>query len=114
MTPLTELLAPIKERLEKATPGPWWKDNKGSLPYESRVCDLMSNNIHAEVKVDFETDKANVELIANAPTDLAKLIRAVERLSEALNNYAAMNYSGFYGGKYAAAEALKRAEEILK
>lgn len=97
MTSLTDLLQPIKERLVKSTPGPWWLGRWSGLCYEDHVHERgvctykyrrVTDSEHfkdtisgAEENIEI-IDHAgrNADLIANAPADLAKLIETVERL----------------------------------
>lgn len=86
MKSLAELLAPIKERLEKATPGPWkfWPADN---------CDdwIVHNAQFTFVKQDDSGVPVSPEdgaLIANAPTDLARLIAALEAADQCLHYYA--------------------------
>jgi len=109
---ITELLAPIRERLERATPGPWvWGDwtirdkdrkaQKRQEPYWTLVepgnmnlsrgpigrKDIDITNIASGCgydESDINIKPADADFIANAPTDIAKLIAAVECLGEAL------------------------------
>ncbi len=87
MTQLQSLLSEIKSRLEAATPGPWkagevsWGDYYG--PGKFGV-----NTTKEQISVGITGDeqiKSTSNLIASAPTDLAKLCKIVEVLSEALD-----------------------------
>lgn len=81
-------VTPIKERCEKATPGPWFvQDDKppndawypgitiGSEGHGTRVADVCALSGFRE---------ADAALIAAARTDLPALVEEVERLREAL------------------------------
>ncbi len=74
---LQELLQPIRERLDKATPGKWsfHETDKGSIfiGFEIRVHQgtLFRSTSYNRMAED-------AELIANAPTDLKRLILALE------------------------------------
>jgi len=84
------MLQQIKERLQKASPGPWNVD--GKLVYklvQSTNSEHLVNRFSAGVQSarqlheaqDAELD-ANAQLMAHAPTDIAFLIEEVERLRE--------------------------------
>lgn len=80
-------LAPIKERLAKATPGPWrvWRDPD---PTKVRATAVETAWCHGDIEGDTEliTDylptDADATFIANAPEDIAALVAEVERLRE--------------------------------
>ena len=75
MTDLRALLAPIRERLAAATPGPWETVRHDlSLYVESESGELNPINL-GYVGNRPERDG---ELIANAPADLARLLSAIE------------------------------------
>lgn len=88
MTSLESEIKKIRDRLDAATPG----------PYDSRVREF-SNIALCEVWTEFgwyielpaAYREATTELFANSPTDIAKLLRCVEVLSEACKMYAALN-----------------------
>ena len=78
-------LAPIKERLAAATPGPWrvWHDpdpsKVRSTAVETAWCygDIEGDT---ELITDYLPTGADAEMIANAPEDIAALVAEVERL----------------------------------
>lgn len=73
----------IRERLEKATPGPW-EIKFHNAQNVFRLCNSMSAN-------DFmRTFASNRELIESIPTDIANLLEEREVLREALKKYASM------------------------
>ncbi len=92
-------LSEIKERLERATPGPWfvaeqpfddrstavYGDNKAQVsidPHGARFiadCDVTMEWTEGEPDQSV-FDRANARFIANAPTDIAHLLATVERL----------------------------------
>jgi hypothetical protein len=84
--PIPESLAEMKKRLSEATPGPWDVAISGKhvlaageIPIViQRICEANSLDSHYPGET---TCWANINLIANAPTDLAKLIEVVEVLS---------------------------------
>ena len=96
-------LSEIKERLERATPGPWfvaeqpfddrstaiYGDNKAPVsidPHGARFitdCDVTMEWTEGEPDQSV-FDRANARFIANAPTDIAYLLAMVERAREAL------------------------------
>lgn len=89
MKSLTELLEPIRARMEAATPGPWI--NKSSLPHSSKI-HVSAGDYYicrtSERCADYgKQAEANAELIANAPTDIARLIEVVVTIDAALTFY---------------------------
>ena len=92
MTTLTQRLEEIALRLEKATPGPWqigYTDGSGKLDLDEREFCVSAGKsipvIHANLWSDNdEENSANAGLIANAPADLALLLRIVREQDEAL------------------------------
>lgn len=104
-----KLLSEIRERLEKATPGPWtlkprnscFFDDGGPLkPLSNELCldEDSWNSDFLGASIIGPTDPGRGDftvrdgwLIANAPQDLAKLIRIVEVLREGLERYCSVN-----------------------
>lgn len=78
---LDKFIAAVKQRLEKATPGPWHAKNKLDF------YDIIIENESAWVATLFkhEDSKSNADLITNAPTDLKTLLEIVEKQQAALN-----------------------------
>lgn len=96
-------LSEIKERLERATPGPWfvaeqpfddrstavYGDNKAQVsidPHGARFiadCDVTMEWTEGEPDQSV-FDRANARFIANAPTDIAHLLATVEKLKASL------------------------------
>ena len=78
-------LAPIKERLARATPGPWrmWQDPR---PGQEKKVAVETAWAHGDIEGDTEliTDylptRADARFIAEAPADIEALIGEVERL----------------------------------
>lgn len=75
----------IRQRLEKATPGPWTiKHRQNVITSDGRGATTASG-----LDGDNERNEANASLIANAPADLAYLLERVtalqDDLEEALN-----------------------------
>lgn len=90
MNSLSAKLAEIKERLAKATPGPWLiRSHAGysGLTYNQVTRDGRNDCIQV-----FRTNEpqllANAHFIAHAPTDIARLVLALERADAALAEYA--------------------------
>lgn len=86
---LEKYLAAVRQRLEKATPGPWRAINElNVVTSQSHPLCTISNPFHRQC-----TDGENIYvgkdalLIANTPTDLTTLIEIVETLWEALHFY---------------------------
>lgn len=90
MTPFAKYMQQVKERLEKATPGPWVRWAKHFSVYAGPVNENSSTTIRgyrqmiAECDEDAPRKLANATLIANAPTDIATLLKTVELMREAL------------------------------
>lgn len=82
MTHTSKAIAEIRERLEKATPGPW----KIGHWTEKQTLDFQIFNIELEVtpvkSVSLEDD---ARLIVHCPTDLARLTDALEVAVKALS-----------------------------
>jgi hypothetical protein len=83
MTP--DQLAAIRERTEKATPGPWWVEGTSSLEVVTLAEDLTPGAsfgpTHPSVTHDPTVDDA--AFIAAARTDIPRLLDEVERLRTA-------------------------------
>ena len=78
-------LAPIKERLAKATPGPWrmWQDPRPGHENETAVETAWAHGDiegDTELITDYLPTDADARFIAEAPADIAALIGEVERL----------------------------------
>lgn len=84
---MSERIAEIRERLEKATPGPWVNEGDVVADEQSIVVGVESYNWRFVAHINSDTDdgpetppispeeaKANAEFIANAPTDIAFLL----------------------------------------
>lgn len=85
MTDLRALLAPIRERLAAATPGPWVARTTGRAGGDHwYVCDAEKSvaSIHASDGEDEDQREPDAEFIANAPTDLTRLLAAIEAVTE--------------------------------
>lgn len=85
---ITDLLQPIKDRLNAATPGPWFAHQEyidmGVPDAQHTITDspnrydgkfIAAVGLHSDVK------HANSDLIRYAPTDQAKLIAAIEKVA---------------------------------
>lgn len=90
-----EYLGEIKQRLNKATPGPWFMSWFGRSIIQSKIggANPYYENLNI-CKIPMRTDKypishveyvANGELIAHSRTDVEKLTRMLERALVALN-----------------------------
>lgn len=105
MNPLADHLRAMKERLERATPGPWFVaeepfDDRSTAVYGDNTAQVACDPHGARFVVDCDVtmewtegepdqsvfDRANAQLIAHAPTDIARLIRAVECAVKALES----------------------------
>jgi hypothetical protein len=98
--PLTKLLGgdrvnwlqEIKERLEKATPGPWFVSEDGfSRKGEKTPTVYAADNelryiakCNDGLNINPTPNLSNAEFIAHAPEDIRRLLEEVERLKEAI------------------------------
>lgn len=109
MTPTDEQLREIRERLEKATPGPWdmfcgskVRAIKGDLavPIFESLAPIgwhkRKNLTHKVLCKAYSDEWANANFIAHAPTDISTLLGAIderdaeiERLKNANDMFAA-------------------------
>ena len=80
----------IREALAAATPGPWDAKPLGSEGYAvTGAPDPDAHGVRAKMRrriarfgyQDWDTDRTNAELVANAPTWLAELLAEVDRLT---------------------------------
>lgn len=78
---LDKYLAAVKQRLEKATPGPWHAKNK--LDFYDII--IENESVWVATLFKHEDSTSNADLITNAPTDLKTLIEIVEKQQAALN-----------------------------
>lgn len=78
---LEQALGAIEARLAKATPGPWMQ----GYPNAGEVIEVPGDIYSAEKDLictaEFQRDE---ELIANAPTDLARLVKALRLIDDEL------------------------------
>jgi len=82
MTDLRALLAPIRERLAAATPGPWHWDEDHWLEGVSGGYVLSNDVVLDKNRVEpVSVAPDNAILIANAPTDLTRLLAAIEAVT---------------------------------
>lgn len=88
-SPLHDLLAPMRERLERATPGPWRAHDWPSFPRADEYKGCVRIEGKLEITAFCFDGKPNhtALLIANAPTDLQRLLETVECLAEGLEIY---------------------------
>jgi hypothetical protein len=73
-------LSPIKARLAAATPGPWMRDIQDMGPNYVGACLYPHGIPNTEVIYPEDAREEDIDLIANAPQDLAALVAEVERL----------------------------------
>ncbi len=71
---MTDWLAQIKARLEAATPGPWYSYGDELVARRDTNRDFSAFGNYREISVYGE----DLEFIANAPTDIATLLKAIE------------------------------------
>lgn len=94
---LERMLLAIKERAEKATPGPWGPcigsgnnectaisfEGNEQHPYGLLVCDLVPDwALDDKYRADLEYKPANMDFIINARTDIPKLLAVIAKLRE--------------------------------
>lgn len=90
-TPIDKLLQDVKKRLSKATPGPYsvhrFDNDGGDISYQIE-CESYEEDDQIVAwtgeLTNLKKARNNAELIANAPTDLQKLVEIVEALRAAL------------------------------
>lgn len=92
----------IREALGRATPGPWESTPLGSEGYTvTGAPDPGATGVRAKVRLriarfgyqDWDTDRANAHLIANAPTWLAELLAEVDNARRELGDVHVSLYS---------------------
>lgn len=85
MTPIHAELEKIKDRLKNATPGPWrWV--KHHQDKQLLVTQSASNTIICELHYFENRNDNNTEFIANSPTDISRLISALEYVLDVFSN----------------------------
>lgn len=112
--PMTdEELAAIQGRLNAITQPPWKNCNStyyGMVKAGEKDVAVASyfNSIHEDCRVTREDQAANAAFIANAPTDISRLLAEVERLKR-VSRYLAERLvlpgpagRAYYGGEYGA------------
>lgn len=110
--PMTdEELAAIQGRLNAITQPPWKNCNStyyGMVKAGEKDVAVASyfNSIHEDCRVTREDQAANAAFIANAPTDISRLLAEVERLKR-VSRYLAERLvlpgpagRAYYGGEY--------------
>lgn len=122
---LSEYLTSVRQRLEKATPGPWGYDD-GAVFVEDGFClqawpqqYYEGLTCYGKTKGPGDSD-GDSEFCASAPTDIAKLLKLVEIMSEALlriQKGVAFHHKEFDdGGSWVSkiyCEALAEAERVI-
>ena len=85
MTAPDEFLAPIRERLATATPGPWKANEDGTIDgsnYDEVICkgqvDCMSYCYGGSSVIEGDNLKADAEFIAHSPETQARLLAALD------------------------------------
>jgi hypothetical protein len=91
MKTIAELIAPIRERLAAATPGPWFLASENKIRAKipgwdaySDVCKVDSTDTAIGIATKSLPDESNRELIIHSPTDLSRLCAAIEILEAEL------------------------------
>lgn len=75
MKSLTEQLAEIKERADKATEGPWFQVVRGVIEHE-----LPDKNDNGTICSVIDNIDRDLPFIAHARTDVPKLLAVIEKL----------------------------------
>jgi hypothetical protein len=103
MTPAA--LEAIRERLAKATPGPWHADSRGREFSErdpehyvveadlNGLPSVVVDTLNCDVCFPPDEQRANAALIASAPTDLQACLSHIDTLREALRPFARLPLS---------------------
>lgn len=86
MTP-EQRIAEIKERLAKATPGPWTRverSNYGREPHAGSIASgaLSVANLIAKIEDDGQNVEADADLLAHSPDDIAFLLGQLDAARE--------------------------------
>jgi hypothetical protein len=91
----------IRARLAAATPGPWKANDDGTIDgseYAEVICrgqvDCMAYCAGGTSVIEGDNLKADADLIANAPTDIARLLAALDDLLYIADNKTADNHVG--------------------
>lgn len=87
MTMTTEMIAAIRERAERATPGPWqWEMlRRGVMGADTLVAMAVWGDEVTEQYIAISD--ADAEFIAHAREDIPKLLAEIERLQAELKYY---------------------------
>jgi len=112
---LSKYLSEIEERLKAATPGPWKLEGKDGIVGGPDLWDIAVTDDREMFSTGIPREQchANATLIANAPTDLTRLLAIVRLYEEAINDSIAR--SDDHGDSWCSKpirEALRRADEI--
>lgn len=97
MTDLERLLQEIKELEQRATEGPWENENERVWQGEELICEHMNLD--------------NAIFIAHARQDVPRLVKALERAIEGLQEYA--DQTGYYSWPEEAQDCLYELTKIL-
>lgn len=105
MTSLPQRLQAIRERLERATKGPWTGDYYGTkydvfAPKGEDV--VIVANTDCGNEIPFDDQWANMDFIAHSPQDIQFLLQAVEVMRENLEsiNKSLNFYANVHGLRY--------------
>jgi hypothetical protein len=104
---MTKLFNSIRERLEKATPGPWKEGFHEIWDSKARRIATIDSESSLRKKMN-----ENTYLISNAPTDIATLLKAVDRMQEALARVCTTKMLCKAGGACDVCEALAAVREL--
>jgi len=78
----------IRERLEAATPGPWYPGFAWpNAIYKNKALTKQLGTVGKNSHINDENGKIDAEFIANAPQDIADLLAVVEVLEAGLEQY---------------------------
>lgn len=116
---MSELYA-IRARLAAATPGPWVAGKGGTIDganYAEVICkgqvDCMSYCYGGSSTIDGDNLKADTDFIANAPTDMARLLAAVETVTGLHRSSPAEFFDMDYGEHVSGACCLTCSDSIV-
>ncbi len=132
MTALTKFIAEARSRLDAATPRPWFV---AEMPFDDRstavygdntaqvACDPHGARFITDCDVTMEwtegepdssiIDRANAQLIANAPTDLERALKIIEVQAEYIKGNCEC-YLNIVSREDCACGVLDKVEQILK
>lgn len=113
---VAERVGEIRERLNAATPGPWIESHKGDGHYNKRVAECLVADVYAKDEFDINQGYANAELIAHAPTDISRLLSALELAIQQRDSWAkwAESVSRYNNSEYSISQDNAAIEKVLE